>query len=198
MKIGTLIFLLVILTNVNLVDAEPMVNDYGIVNAWFNGQEAIVENFELRINEPCEIKVDVTSKTNGHVAIYLDSPLVTKSYKVLSGPSEMDEWINILNVEPEWSETYIWTITPTGEWTNGNAPINIFVQFTKAVGDNEKIEFTIANPYILDEQYSGSTPKPTPDPKSTDQPPSPEGLPGFGVVAALMGVEAVVLITKRD
>jgi len=47
-----------------------------------------------------------------------------------------------------------------------------------------------SEPYILDEQYSGSgsTSKPTPDPKSTDQPPYSEGLPGFGMVAALMGV----------
>jgi len=45
-----------------------------------------------------------------------------------------------------------------------------------------------SEPYILDEQYSGSTPKPTPDPKSTDQPPFSEGSPGFGMVAALMGV----------
>ena len=190
MKIKILIFLLVIFTNISIVNAEPMVNDYGIVNAWFNGQEATVENLKLKINEPCEIKVDVTSKTNGHVAIYLDSPLVTKSYNVLSGPSEMDEWINVLNVEPEWSETYIWTITPTGEWTNGNAPINIFVQFTRAVGDNKKIEFTIANPYILDEQYSGPTHTAT-DPSSTDQPPS-QGSPGFGMMVALMGIMLAV------
>ena len=178
--------------------AEPIEKNYGIVEAWFNGQEATVENINLKVNEPVNIKVEVSSKINGHVAIYLDNPLVTESYRVVKGPSQMDKRIDALNVVPSWTETYEWTITPTGEWTNGNAPINIFVQFTKDVDDYESIEFTIANPYILDEQYSGSTPKPIPDPKSTDQPPSSEGSPGFGLVVALMGVTAVVLITKRD
>jgi hypothetical protein len=50
-------------------------------------------------------------------------------------------------------------------------------------------------PFIFDEQYS--TPKPTPDPKSTDQPPSSEGSPGFGVVAALMVMLVLILIIKK-
>ena len=176
--------------NLNLVLAEPVEEEYGIVNAWFNGDEATVENIELRIDEPSEIKVEVISKINGHVAIYIDSPLVTKSYRVSAGPSEMDEWIDVLNVESGWTEIYTWEIVPTGEWSNGNAPINIFVQFTKAVNDNEKIEFTIANPYILDEQYSGPTYTAT-DPSFTDQPPS-QGSPGFGVVGTLMGIMLAV------
>jgi sarcinarray family protein len=188
LKIKVLLFLiLLILANINLVFAEPVEKNYGKVNAWFNGNEATVENIELKINEPSEIKINVTSKINGHVAIYLDSPLVTKSYRVSVGPSEMDEWIDVLNVESGWTETYTWEIVPTGEWSNGNAPINIFVQFTKAADDNEKIDFTIANPYILDEQYSGPAPTHTADPSSTDKPPS-QGSSGFGVVCALLGI----------
>jgi sarcinarray family protein len=188
MKIKILIFTLFIFANLNLVIAEPIEKEFGIVNAWFNGKEATVENVQLKISEPIEIKVEVTSKVKCHVATYLDSPLVSKSYQVLSGPSEIDKRIDALNVEPGWTETYTWTIAPTGEWTNGNAPINVYVQFTKAVDDYESIDFTIANPYILDEQYSGSAPT---DPSSTDHPPS-QGSPGFGVVGALMGIMLAV------
>ena len=197
MKIKVLLFLiLLILANINLVFAEPVEKNYGKVNAWFNGNEATVENIELKINEPSEIKVEVTSKINGHVAIYLDCPLVTKSYRVSVGPSEMDEWIDVFNVESGWTETYTWEIVPTGEWSNGNAPINIFVQFTKAADDNEKIDFTIVNPYILDEHYSGPAPtRTTPDPSSTDQPPS-QGSPGFGVAGALLGIALVVMARR--
>ncbi len=42
---------------------------------------------------------------------------------------------------------------------NGNAPINVFVSFSKK-GNQKPIQFTIANPYILDEQYSGAVPTP--------------------------------------
>ena len=193
MKIKILIFTLFIFANLNLVIAEPIENEYGIVNAWFNGKEATVENVQLKISEPIEIKVEVTSKVKCHVATYLDNPLVSKSYQVLSGPSEIDKRIDALNVESGWTETYTWTIAPTGEWTNGNAPINVYVQFTKAVDDYESIDFTIANPYILDEQYSGPAPTRTAaDPSSTDQTPS-QGSPGFGVVGAVLGIMLVVL-----
>ena len=188
--IPILIFLLFI--NLHSALAEPVENEYGMVDAWFDGKEATVENVQLKINEPVEIKVKVTSKEKCHVAIYLDNPLVTESYKVISGPSQIDKRIDALNVESGWTETYTWTVAPTGEWTMGNAPINVYVQFTKAVDDKKSIEFTIANPYILDEQYSGSAPTRTAtDPSSTDQPPS-QGSPGFGVVGALLGIMLAV------
>ncbi|MBC2698068.1 MAG: sarcinarray family MAST domain-containing protein [ANME-2 cluster archaeon] len=197
MKIKILIFTLFIFANLNLVIAEPIENEYGTVNAWFNGKEATVENVQLKTSEPIEIKVEVTSKVKCHVATYLDNPLVSKSYQVLSGPSEIDKRIDALNVEPGWTETYTWIIAPTGEWTNGNAPINVYVQFTKAVDDYESIDFTIANPYILDEQYLGPAPtRTTSDPSSTDHPPS-QGSPGFGVVGALLGI-ALVVMARRN
>jgi len=188
--IPILIFLLFI--NLHLALAEPVENEYGIVDAWFDGKEATVENVQLKINEPVEIKVKVTSKEKCHVAIYLDNPLVTESYRVISGPSQIDKRIDALNVESGWTETYAWTVAPTGEWTMGNAPVNVYVQFTKAVDDKKSIEFTIANPYILDEQYSGPAPSRTAtDPSSTDLPPS-QGSPGFRVVGALMGIMLAV------
>ncbi|MCD4808596.1 MAG: sarcinarray family MAST domain-containing protein [Methanosarcinales archaeon] len=177
--------------------AEPEENEYGIVNAWYNGQEATVRNVQLKIGEPVEIKVEVMSKIDGHVNVELESPLKTKSYEVVSGPSLIDESIDNLFIKSGWNETYIWIIKPTGDWTNGNAPINLFVQFTKAYDEYEHVEFTIANPYILDEQYSGPAPTRTAtDPSSTDQPPS-QGSPGFGVAGALLGI-ALVVMARRN
>jgi sarcinarray family protein len=172
--------------------------DYGIVKAWCNDEPATVKDLNVKIGEPINIKIEVISKINGFVDIQLYEPGITKSFNVISGPSVFDEWISEYNVEPDWKKEYTWTIVPNGEWTSGRAPVNIIVNFNKEINDDLTAQFTIANPYILDEQYSGSTQKPTPDPKSTDQPPSSEGSPGFGVVAALVGVAAVVLIMKKE
>jgi len=192
------VVVIILMLNINQnAFAEPIENDFGIVDAWFNGKEATVENVQLKIGEKAEVKVEVTSKINGHVIVKLINPLVTESYEVITGPSLIDKRIDNLNIESGWTETYVWTIKPTGKWTNGNAPINLYVQFNEAYDEYERVQFTIANPYILDEQYPGSTPKPTPDPKSTDQPPYSEGSPGFGVMVALMGV-AVVVLTRRS
>ena len=178
-----------------IVCAEPIENDFGIVNAWYNGQEATVENIQLKVGEPAEITVSVNSKIDCNVYVKLINPLVTVPYDILSGPSDLDESIDNRGVKSGWTTNYTWIITPNGEWTNGNAPINIFVQFSDR-GDDRRTKFTIANPYILDEQYSGPAPTRTAaDPSSTDQTPS-QGSPGFGVVGALIGIILVVVVRR--
>jgi len=147
--------LIVIISSIQLAVAVPNENDFGNVKAWFNGQEATVKNVELRVGEPIHIKAIVNSNISGNVYVKLTNPLVTEPYQVISGPSAIEQTISNSKVTEGWSKTYTWTITPNGAWTNGNAPINFFVEFSKK-GVDKKIEFTIANPYILDEQYTGA------------------------------------------
>jgi len=174
-------------------------NEFGIVYAWSNDEPATVEGMILKTNEPFTVKVTIESKIDGDICLRLYEPGVTNAYEVVEGPSEIDEFIKNLNIESGWKTTYIWKLKPNGDWTNGNAPINLFVQFNKAHDDVRMIQFTIANPHILDEQYSGFNIFPTrtaTDPSSTDQPPS-QGSPGFGVAGALLGI-ALVVMTRRN
>ncbi|MCD4845407.1 MAG: sarcinarray family MAST domain-containing protein [Methanosarcinales archaeon] len=177
--------------------ADPVENDFGIVNAWYNGQEATVKNVSLKIGEPIEITVFVYSKIAGNVYVKLINPLVTIPYDIISGPTELDKTIDNYDVKSGWTMNYTWIIKPNGEWTNGNAPINIFVQFSKDYDEYEHVQFTIANPIILDEQYSGSNPSHTTiDPSSTDQSQS-NSSPSFGIIAALLSVALVVMWREK-
>ena len=174
-------------------------NEYGIVNAWFNEKNATVEGFSMKIGEPAEIKVEVTSKIDGNVYIELNEPGITKSYNVVNGPSKFDESIDNLKIESGWSKTFTWTVAPNGAWKNGNAPINIFVEFSKIKTD-EKIQFTIANPYILDERYSGSTPTQTTgvaQPLPTDTSSKPQQAPFLSALVALVVILGVRMIQKK-
>ena len=194
-----LVFLIIAIIfglNLNIVTADPVENDFGIVNAWYNGQEATVKNVSLKIGEPVEIKVYVQSKVDCHVFIKLINPLVTVPYDIESGPSEFDKFIDVYDVEAGWSKNYTWIIKPNEEWTNGNAPINIYIQFSDQ-GDDRREKFTIVNPIILDEHYSGPAPtRTTTDPSSTNQSPS-QGSPGFEVVGALLGI-ALAVMARRN
>ncbi|MFH1733078.1 MAG: sarcinarray family MAST domain-containing protein [bacterium] len=159
MKLKLIIFVFMALfLNTHLSSAAE--NDYGIVQAWFNEKNATVEGLSMKIGEPATISVTVKSNISGNVYVKLIEPGFTKAYEVLSGPSKQDERIDNLNIESGWSKTFTWTIAPNGAWKNGNAPINIFVSFSKK-GNQKPIQFTIANPFILDEQYPGSTPTQT-------------------------------------
>ncbi len=181
-----------ILASVQLVSAVPTENEYGSVKAWFNGQEATVKNAKLKIGEPADIKVIVHSNISGHVIIGLVNPLVTKPYQVIEG-SDIDERNDNLDISLGWSKEFNWKIKPNGDWKNGNAPINVLVTFYNTKNKiSKKLEFTIADPYILDEQYSGSTPAQT---MGTAQP-SPTGsapqqtpfMEAAGALAVLAGV----------
>ena len=170
-------------------------NEFGIVYAWSNDEPATVEGMVLKINEPFTVKATIESKIDGNIYVLLSEPGVTTAYEVIEGPSEMDEYIDNMNIESGWKTTYIWKLKPNGDWTNGNAPINLFVQFDQSFDDIRKIRFTIANPHILDEQYSGFNIIPTrttTDPSSTNQS-SSQGSPGFGVVGALLGILLAVV-----
>ena len=186
-----LVLILILIPNSNAAE-----NEYGKAQAWFNDIPATAKNIQLKIGEPALIKVEVESKIDGGVFILLDETGVTKAYNVIEGPSQTGDWIDNLNINSGWKKTYIWKVTPNGDWTDGTSPINIFVQFSKDATDGQIIRFTIANPYILDEHYSGPAPTRTPDPSSTDQPPAP-GSPGFGVVGALVGI-ALVALGRRN
>ncbi|HMB44216.1 MAG TPA: sarcinarray family MAST domain-containing protein [Candidatus Methanoperedens sp.] len=171
-RISILFYFMVYFLIFQIASAEE--NKYGIVKAWFNGENATVETIngiQLKIGEPAEVKVEVISKINGHISLKLKEPGITTAYAVLSGPSKIDEKISNLNIESDWLETYTWSLIPNGAWKNGNAPINIIVQFHDLKTKNDEIiQFTIANPYILDEQYSGAVPTPetTPSPAGTE------------------------------
>lgn len=179
--------LFILIASIPFVYAEPIGNEYGYANGWFNGQEATIKNVKLRIGEPVDVKVTVTSNISGNVYVKLTNPLITEPYDIIEGKG-MGERIDNLNIQAGWTKTFSWKIKPNGAWTNGNAPINVFVSFSKK-GDQKPIEFTIANPYILDEQYSGSTPARTSGitPGAT----APKEAPFVPVIAALVVMIAI-------
>ena len=88
MKFKILILILAVLF-LNFQLATGAENEYGIVKAWFNGENATVNGVQLKIGEPVEVKVEILSKINGDVSFKLNEPGVTKAFKVLNGPSKM-------------------------------------------------------------------------------------------------------------
>ncbi len=106
------------------------------------------------------------------------------------GPSKQDERIDNLNVVTGWSKTYTWKVLPNGAWKNGNAPINVVVKFYDTQSKKDKIiDFTIANPYILDEQYTGAAQTPRPAGTAPGATPKPAPFPSaLGAIAMLLAV----------
>jgi len=136
--------------------------EYGEVNAWVKLQgdtewrEATVEGVTLKVHEPFKVKLEVTTKVKVHVGLTLYDPGITKVYEVIEGPSKNDEVIDNYNCPVGWTKTYEWTVRPTGEFKEGTAPWNVFVQFTKTMSDYDTIDKTILHAYISPSEWQGS------------------------------------------
>ncbi|MDF1557313.1 MAG: sarcinarray family MAST domain-containing protein [ANME-2 cluster archaeon] len=176
-------------------------NEYGEVKAWCNGERATVNELSVKVGEPINITVRVTSRIDGYVDIQLKEPWTTHSYDVISGPSELDEWITEQYVEPGWTQEYTWILAANGEWTDGRSPIMVDVSFHKDPGDKRDAGMTIASPIILDKQYSAlDKPGVEDDVKGTDDMPAsvPDETPGFGIIAGLAGFMMLFAILKKE
>ncbi len=178
------IILIGLVLNLQNVSAEE--NDYGIVKAWFaeiNATDQTAEGVKLKVGEPSELKVEVISKIDGNVYIKLYEPGFTNAFKVISGSSAIGTTVPNSGVSTGWAKTYSWIVAPNGDWKNGNAPLNIFVQFSKIENGKKKgektIDFTIVNPYILNEEFNGaiSTAKSTHSPTENASPTPVKAVP---------------------
>lgn len=188
-------FVLILLSVHPVLAAE---NEFGEVLAWCNGEKATVNNLDVKIDEPITIAVKVTSRIDGYVDIRLKEPWTTKSFEVISGPSDTGEWFTESNVYPGWTQEYTWILTPNGEWTQGRTPILVDVSFYKDGNTKMTAGMTVVNPTILDEQYIAPVETAKKDESADDVPdPVPNDAPGFGVVSALMGI-AFVVVAMRD
>ena len=87
-----LIYLVLIFTLIPNCNAAE--NDYGKAVAWCNDEPATVNDLEIEIDETLVVKVEVISKIAGFVDMQLYEPGVTKSFDVISGPSNFDKWVS--------------------------------------------------------------------------------------------------------
>ncbi|MBW6519329.1 MAG: sarcinarray family MAST domain-containing protein [ANME-2 cluster archaeon] len=169
-------------------------NEFGEIPVWCNGEKATVNDLDVKIDEPITITVRVMSRIDGYVDMKLKEPWTTKSFEVISGPSDTGEWFTEPKVYPGWTQEYTWILTPNGEWTQGRTPILVDVTFHKDSDTKMTLGMTVVSPTILDKHYIAPDKTVRKDEEAGDLPVSvPNDAPGFGIVGALVGVVVVML-----
>lgn len=144
---------------------EAVENDYGILHAWVrfqdgDWQDAGITNVTLKVHEPFDLKVTVETKVRCNVYLEVFGPGITQTYETVDGPSRMGtgnvaDYIDNYDCPIGWNQTYEWVVRPTGNWTQGTAPLNLQVFFTK-LGEKEKIALGVINAYISQKEWEGS------------------------------------------
>jgi len=139
--------------------------EYGSLRAWVktldeNGNWNEWENSTvyktLKVHEPFKIKAKITTKKEiSWLYLWLEEIGSSKIYEIVKGESDIGIYgkiISVNNVPEGWSKIYEWIARPTGNWTNGIAPLNIKAQFS-TMEDDKFIEFTVIVAYIELEKW---------------------------------------------
>ena len=192
--------LLVVIAIASSVEAGEC--EYGKVEAWVrtlneNGEWGEWKNATvhetLKVHEPFQVKVKVTTKVECSVSLWLSRSGTISAYEVVEGSSSgigMDHAI-FEDGKVNWSNTYQWTIRPTGNWTNGVAALNIRTQFHVPY-DNKFVDFTIIAAYIESEEWEGNIN----DGGENNGGSGGGGLPGFGGLLAITGILSAGMIVN--
>jgi sarcinarray family protein len=167
---------------------------FSCIEAYFNGkfiEPGSVPSPRLKIGEPFKVRVDFLVGQDAIVTAQIKSTGYIR-YEVVEGPSPWDEYTKDEEILPGITKSYEWTLKPDGSWTMGTAPVRIRYEILdKNLRMVEDGTFTVANPYILQARYTGPE-SPTVPPSIT----SPEQ-PGFGIIAAVIGLAALARLGKR-
>ncbi len=184
--------------NVGAVENEMV--EYEV---YYNGKVTTVYDAELKVGEPATIKAVVYLKKNVDVSTVIDATGFNRKeknqpFEVIEGPSEFAETAREFGHNAGETVTFEWIVQPTDEAAGWTIPLNIiFTFYDRDEKEGIPIKFTAANIRVQDEHYSGPAPTRTAAvPSSTDQTPS-QGLPGFGVLGALVGI-ALVVMARRN
>ena len=122
------------------------------IKAYFNGQEATVENVSLHVGEPFTIDLYITPDGDSFAYATLMEPGYTNAYGSVSGDPMWDTLTRKCN---ESSPAHFhWVLAANDQWVNGTAPVNIHCQLNSK-GDTHPYAlayFTVVEARILPAQ----------------------------------------------
>jgi sarcinarray family protein len=156
-KHGILVFSCVSIVMLIFISISGIALAKPIIKAYFNGQEATVENVTLKVDEPFTVDLNITPDTDSIVSIILMEPGNSRSYKSLGGNVTYD----FIDVKCKSGETcrFHWSLAANGDWTEGTAPVNIYYQLNDAKKCDLMLysgEFTVVDPYISPAHYTAA------------------------------------------
>ena len=175
-------------------------NEFGAAKAWIKLQDgewqnASVYDVTLKVHEPFNVKLTVTTKVECNVYILIDGAGSTVTYELIEGPSEYDDYLDNYNCPIGWNQTFEWVARPTGNWTEGTAPLNAHIFFF-TMEEDKKVGIGLINAYISPEEWEGSTTGNTNGESSNDDNNQGQSTPGFELILVVYSI-ALALFWKR-
>jgi sarcinarray family protein len=129
--------------------------DCAAIKAYCNGKEATLDNISINVGENVDIELIVSTDKDAKVYVLMHEPGYIDAYSRVSGESY--EELIIKNIRSGEVAGFHWTMTSSGEWSGGKAPLNIAYKILEEGNDrgNDLIfgDFTVLIAYHTGEKY---------------------------------------------
>ena len=175
---------------------------YGAVQAWFVQPGKVMNataHPPLRRGEVFTVRTVVTLSSSLEVVFVKLHEFGTPVYEVLAGPCVLEQLFECRDdLLPNQTFSYQWTlrVLPDTTWVNGNAPLEVFVQFNRNEAESCVVSFDVVNAYILPQIVNGSAQDDSFQNQSIDTA-GRTGTPGFASGELLVGVVMVVWCLRK-
>lgn len=165
--------------SVDTVDAELTFSWLTSKDNWHTWIGCTEQNSSLLqqnifIGQPIKCKLVLQTNVQGNLHFTIYEPGTTLAYTVVKGKKQDESvqyWLrNTLAQRPseKYEQQYIfelipsvirytWILIPNGNWTQGNAPINLYYSFTSIDNKEEHCHLGFCNPFIINQNWTGST-----------------------------------------
>lgn len=164
-----LVLLAILMPNVAMAD-DPDECKYGKVDSWvrFINEDGswgewknTTVHANLTVHQPFQVKATIYVKEDCNFA-NIELYEFSKTYEIIDGPTKgMSKYISFENLSAGWTHTLIWTVEPSGKWTEGISPLNIHCTFSKYIKwrdqfDYRNVDYTVIAAYISPEEWNGN------------------------------------------
>jgi MAST domain-containing protein len=158
----------------------------------------------LKIGEPFTVGINLTVYQKSEVSVQLNE--IGEGYFVIvDGPTSKMNVYRADIMEKNSSILYKWTVIPTEKWAGGSIPIDIIYQINDFKTGHILVNsgFTVAYPYISNENYKGkvSTPEKQPVSNTESSPAEPSPMsastPAFSLAGAISIIALVFALLRR-
>ena len=201
------LFLMILLYLADETIADMHLNEdsprckYGIFDTWFSLNGSIwinttVDNIVLKRGQPFYIKLEVfTILDDIWISIMFsevgESNIENSTYELIDGPDAFYKPFDIgriLHKNTFLNYTWKFRVKRNTTWINGNAPLDIMVQFDRKIKDEwdyNPISYTVVNAFIDEKQWVD---------KEYNNDPNINAIDGFQVVFIIISIFLIISI----
>jgi sarcinarray family protein len=152
-----IVIIIILMVGIAIIVSSNVAMANANIRAYFNGQEATVDNVTLKVGETFTIDLYFSPDRDSIIDVLLTEPGIEDSYDRIDGESKGGDYIEKICMAGNTTHFH-WVLAANYKWAGGTSPVNIVYNIDDYPYYPRHItgEFTVVNAYISSRHYTGN------------------------------------------